>query len=86
MGDDAISTAIEIAGNLRKINDISVVMETLRRSLKAQLREANRQNSRFSVIIGEKEVQNQTAQVRNMETSEQVVVSFGEIQNYFSQL
>ena len=61
-------------------------METLRRSLKAQLREANRQNSRFAVIIGEEEVQNQTAQVRNMETSEQVAVSFGEIQNYFSKI
>lgn len=86
LGDNAITPAIKIADNLRRIDGISVVMDTLRRSLKAQLREANRQNSRFTVIIGEEELQNQSAQVRNMKTSEQVEVTFGEIQNYFSQI
>ncbi len=86
LGEDSVSTALKIAEELRNINGISVIVETLRRSLKAQMREANRQNSRFAVIIGEEEIQNQSVRVRNMENSEQVDISFNEIRNHFSNL
>ena len=53
-GDDLIHQATALAQELRK-GGLSVVQEVLRRSLKAQLREANRLGCRFAVIMGDTE-------------------------------
>jgi histidyl-tRNA synthetase len=45
--------------------------DMLRRSLKAQLRDANRTGVKIAVIIGEKEMENQNAQVKDFRTSDQ---------------
>ncbi len=49
----------------------TVVLETLRRSAKAQLREANRSGARAGVILGEDEVKKGTCTVKGMGTGEQ---------------
>lgn len=49
----------------------TVVLETLRRSTRAQLREANRSGARVAVILGEEEVKNGTCTVKRMDTGEQ---------------
>ncbi len=49
----------------------TVVLETLRRSARAQLREANRSGARVAVILGEGEVKSGTCTVKRMDTGEQ---------------
>ncbi len=58
---------------------MGVVLVTLRRSMKAQLREANRVGSRVAVILGEAELAKGAALVKNMATGEQAEVEMGEL-------
>ena len=55
------------------------------RSLKAQLREANRMDVKHVVIIGEEELEKNMGTIKNMATSDQVQISFTDIVNYFNQ-
>jgi histidyl-tRNA synthetase len=49
--------------------------------VKAQMKDANRENVAFSVMIGESELADQTAVVKNMITGEQVTVEQGNIES-----
>ena len=64
----------EIALNFRRKN-ISVECDYLNRSLKAQMREANRLKAKYVLFIGGEEYKKGTANLKNMETSEQKTVS-----------
>lgn len=52
------------------------------RSLKSQMREANRQNARLVLLLGEEELKNSMFSVKDMLNSTQENVKFGEIENY----
>lgn len=52
----------------------SVATDLLQRSLKSLLREANRNNVKIAIIIGDDELINNTVQVKNMETGEQTTI------------
>jgi len=82
LGDKAIKTSFNLAHELRK-KDFMVVMETLRRSLKSQMKEANKLDSQFVIIIGDDEMKNQKAIIKNMETGNQSEVPFNKINSYF---
>jgi len=51
----------------------------LGRSMKAQMREANRQKSRFVLILGDDEIQKQAFSLKLMDKSEQVAAPFDEL-------
>ena len=53
--------------------------------MKAQMRAANRQKARFTVIVGKDELAAQQVQVKDMETGEQVAVSFDVLTNYLNE-
>ena len=48
-------------------------------SLKGQLEEANKLNVKFTLILGQKELQDGTALIRDMESGVQEVVDFTKI-------
>jgi histidyl-tRNA synthetase len=52
------------------------------RGLKSQLREANKREARFAVILGQEEVQSGQAAVRDMRQGEQQAVPLGELVNW----
>jgi histidyl-tRNA synthetase len=54
-------------------------VDTLRRSLKAQLREANRQGARYAAVLGEDEFSRQVVQLKNLETGEQQTVALNAV-------
>lgn len=54
-------------------------MDTLRRSMKAQMREANRQESRYVAILGEEEFGQGVVQLKNFETGVQEAVTFKDV-------
>ncbi len=60
----------EIALWLRKQN-IPTLFDLQKKSLKAQLKEANKLNTKFVIIIGEEEINSNSVTIKKMETSEQ---------------
>jgi histidyl-tRNA synthetase len=58
---------------------MAVELDLLNRGLKAQLREANRQQARFAVIVGDNELQAQRATVRDLAMSQQGEVAFADL-------
>jgi histidyl-tRNA synthetase len=62
--------AFTLAETLRQ-KGLATETDMLRRSLKAQLRDANRTGVKIAVIIGKKEMENQNAQVKDFRTGDQ---------------
>jgi len=54
-------------------------MDTMRRSVKAQMREANRQEARYVAILGEAEFGRQAVQLKDFESGEQVETPFDKV-------
>lgn len=73
LGEKAVNKAFEITYCLRK-SGLTAEMDLLGRSLKAQMKHANRFNCRYTVIIGEEELEKGHAVVRNMADSQQAEV------------
>jgi histidyl-tRNA synthetase len=74
MGDEAFQEGLKLAVTLRRC-DFSVDMDFEQRSLKAQMKEANRLGARRAVILGEEELKNRAATLKDMETGEQRAVA-----------
>jgi histidyl-tRNA synthetase len=83
LDEESITYSFSIADKLRNTLGIKVVCETLRRSMKSQLREANKNNAKFAILIGENEINNEKVIIKNMEDGTQTEASIDEIENYF---
>lgn len=81
MGDEARVPAQLLALRLRR-NGLSVVTDVLRRSGKAQLKDANRFNVRYTMILGGDELAAGTITVKNMSDGTQQTVPVPEIETY----
>jgi histidyl-tRNA synthetase len=84
LGDEATVTASKIANDLRLKCGKIVVMETLRRSLKSQMREAGRCGAKVTIILGEKELAENKLIVKDMSTGNQNEVPISEISKFIS--
>ena len=49
------------------------------------MREANKLNAKYTIIIGDNELHNKTVMIKNMLTSEQNQISINQVVNYFAQ-
>lgn len=76
--------AYQILRVLRK-NNFSCEIDLLDRSLKAQMREANRLNSKFALILGENEYQNNSVVVKNLQTGNQEEISWDNLLDYLKE-
>ena len=83
LGEKILSNAMSIIQDLRNLNNLSIKIETNRRSLKAQMREANRQNSDFVIIIGEDEISNDLITVKDMINSNQTEIPLNDLKHFF---
>lgn len=59
----------------------SASMDYIGRSMKAQMKDANRENARYAIIVGENELNEGKFTLRNMKASEEERLSFEEILN-----
>ncbi len=84
LGEAAVLWAAPITTQLRQAG-MTVEMDLLGRGLKAQLREANRQQARFAVIVGDNELQTQRAAVRDLATSQQTEIAMADLISYFQE-
>lgn len=85
LGDEAMRWAFGEAQRLRH-EGLRVGLDLKGRSMKAQMREANRQNARQTIIVGKDELSSQQAQVKDMETGEQTEVAFDALAQHVRQL
>lgn len=74
MGDKATLKAVEIAKDMRD-EGYSVVYDLNGRSLRAQMKYADKINAKYNVVIGDNEVDTKTAVLKDMATGEQNDIS-----------
>ena len=78
-----ISQSIIIADTLRNQLGIKVTNETLRRSMRSQMREANKLNAQFVIIIGQENTPVDEVIIKNMNDGSQINASIDKIEDYF---
>jgi histidyl-tRNA synthetase len=83
MGESAHDAAIRLVSDLRRAG-ISADMDYTGRSLKAQMKLADKLGAKYAVILGEDEIASGTATVREMATSDQRSVSLAELPSALS--
>ena len=81
LGGEASLKGIIIASGLRD-SGIRTDIEHMGRSLKSQLKYASKLGASYVVILGEDELKNGTAAVRNMSASEENIVPLAELKEY----
>lgn len=80
LGDEARKAAFPLAFNLRE-NGISVETDYGSKSLKSQMKRADKLGVNFTLIIGEEELQRGVVKVRNMNESKEEDVNLEDIGN-----
>ncbi|MBO6622907.1 MAG: histidine--tRNA ligase [Balneola sp.] len=84
LGDDARNWALKTLPILRQ-NGISATMDYLDRSMRAQMKDANRENAYYTLIVGDNELQDGKFTLRNMKESEEAQLTIDEIVSKLSQ-
>ncbi len=79
VGDEARDEAVKLAATLRK-NGIRVIEAMGSKSLKAQLRQADKLGAHHAVIIGEQEIKSSTVILRDMTTAQQKTIPLPQLQ------
>ena len=78
LGDNARAWGIQTLPKLRAAG-VSATMDYMGRSMKAQMKDANRENARFAIIVGDHELEAGKFTFRDMDKSEEVALPFEEI-------
>ena len=83
--DEAMGILQNSAKQLRSIG-YKVICETLRRSMRSQMRDANKSNADYVMIIGDEEFNSRTIQLKDLKNGEQEKVDLEKIISYFKSL
>jgi len=83
LGEKAIKCSLKIIDDLRMKNDLAVVTDSLNRNLKAQMKEANKLNVSYSIILGENELKDNKLIIKNMSTGNQEEIAIDELSFFF---
>ena len=67
--------------NALRAQGLRVEIDYLGRSVKAQMREANRQEAPYTVVIGGTELQSHSAKLKNMQSGDETTVNLNEIES-----
>ena len=78
IGDAAKTKSFKLIKDLRS-NHISADNDHLDKSLKAQFKYSDKLNAKYTVVIGDDELANDTATLKNMKTSEQTTIKLSEL-------
>ncbi len=78
LGEKARKWGVKTLPELREAG-YSATMDYMGRSMKAQMKDANRENAAFAIIVGDHELESGKFTFRNMEKSEERSLSFDQI-------
>lgn len=82
MGDKAKLKAVEIAKDMRE-EGFSVLYDLNDRSIRAQMKYADKVGARFNIVIGDNEIETDKAELKNMTTGEKNEISLETFVNGF---
>lgn len=82
LGDAARTWALKTLPKLRKTG-ISATMDYMGRSMKAQMKDANRENAKYAIITGDNELNEGKFTLRDMEASTEKALSFDHLIKFF---
>ena len=85
MTDQARDTAGTLLHKLRS-RGVSADMDYENRKLKAQMKDADRKNARYTIVLGEDELNSRQAELKEMATGETEKLSFEEIINTLEEI
>lgn len=76
LGEKATLKAVEIAKDMRE-EGFSALLDLNQRSVRAQMKYADKLGAKFNVVIGDNEVENKIAKLKNMQTGEETEINLG---------
>ena len=85
LGDAVRPTMLKILGEARKAG-LNMEFDSLRRSVKSQMREANKIGASLAIILGDKELKDKSAQIKNLNNGQQESISIDSIISYIQGL
>lgn len=74
LGEKATLKAVEIAKDMRE-EGFSALLDLNQRSIRAQMKYADKLGAKFNVVIGDNEVENKIAKLKNMQTGEETEIN-----------
>ncbi|MBE6777340.1 MAG: histidine--tRNA ligase [Ruminococcaceae bacterium] len=78
MGDNASLKATALCNSLRE-DGFSVQTDICAKGLKAQMKFANKIGAKFTLVLGEDELNNNTAKLKNMQSGEETEIALSEL-------
>ncbi|MDZ7724937.1 MAG: histidine--tRNA ligase [candidate division KSB1 bacterium] len=82
LGDKVRNTAVQLTASLRESN-IGVYLAFGQKSMKAMMRDANRKNCIYAVILGETELEQSNVIVKTLETGDQQTMALDAVADFF---
>lgn len=82
MDDTCKSYSLKVL-NMLRMNGFNGDMDYMNRSLKSNFKQAERLNTKYIIIIGNDEIENNMVTIKNNETKESKTVAFDDIIDYF---
>ena len=82
MGQEADNYAVKLLNKLRK-NNIKADKDYLNRKIKGQMKQADRLNANYTIVIGDQELENNAINVKDMVTGESEKIQLDQLVNYF---
>lgn len=82
LGEKATLKAVEIAKDMRE-EGFSALFDLNQRSVRAQMKYADKLGAKFNVVIGDNEVEAKTAKLKNMQTGEETEINLDTFVNGF---
>lgn len=82
MGEDADHYAVKLLNELRK-NGVKADKDYLNRKIKGQMKQADRLNAKYTIVIGDQELENNSIAIKNMATGESDNIQLDQLINYF---
>ena len=85
MDDTCKSYSLKVL-NMLRMNGFNGDMDYMNRSLKSNFKQAERLNTKYIIIIGNDEIENNMVTIKNNETKESKTVAFDNIVDYFDEV
>jgi histidyl-tRNA synthetase len=85
LGDTVRPVVVKLAEDLRQ-NNIRTNFDLLRRSLKAQMREANKTDARYAILIGDQELESGEVELKDLSTGDQEKIALDKLVDHINSL
>ena len=85
LGNTVLPVVVKLVEDLRQ-NNIRTDFDPLRRSLKAQMREANKIGARYAILIGDQELESGEAELKDLSTGDQKKIALDKLVDHINSL